>query len=213
MLQIDYSLIPLSDKDTEAINLEVTRKIKSGVNPKIDQTKYGRVIIINPDVVQTEHHIPDVLRTPLRRIQIDSREGQLDLPAARLYANILESKDPVYAVIIEIQSRFAYLHDLLPYLIKLRRKYPDAGYFFLGKTADLLEKFREILSQKDVTLLLNYPDARGTIDIEDAEEISQAKDEKEEVPSFAKPFFSQIRVKVGPGGKPIPFTLEHLRKL
>ncbi|MDH4121617.1 MAG: hypothetical protein OEV94_07925 [Deltaproteobacteria bacterium] len=212
MLQIDDSLITLDKADQEKVAKEVLRKIREGVQPELDKSKYGRVVVVNPDPVQTEHHIPDELRAPLRRIMVNAHEGATQLPASRMYEAIISQPDPVYALVIETQSEFRAFHDFLSYLPRLRARYPMMAAFLSGKLTDLLAKLQESLEFHDYTLSLIYPDARGVLDIEDPAELSQAHAEKEEMPSFAMPFFSQIRI-LTKDGKAASFNMESIRKL
>ena len=213
MLQIDYSLITLTDKDWEIVRREVQAKLRQGIVPEISKNMHGRVVVVNPDPVQTDHHLPDNLRAPLRRLLVHTQEGPVAIPAARLVDSVCEGEEQLFGLIIEVQSDFKNLHDFLAYIPRLRKKYPRMAVFILGLTPNMLAKMREVLDPKDIILMLHYQDARGTIEIEDGAEISQAKAEREESPTFDLPFFSQIRVALPNQPKPVAMNLDTLKKL
>ncbi len=213
MLEIDYSLIPLGEKDRETVLQEVLRKLKAGAVPTVDKSKGGRVVVVNPDPVQTTHHIPDDLRTIVRRIMIQTAEGSSTLRAERLFADIMHTDEPIVALVIELQSDFQYLSPFLDYIPELRRRYPDMGVFLYGTLPNTMEKMRQLLSDGKATLVLSYADARGTIDIDDANELNPAVKRTQDEVTFTVPFFSQLRIVVEKNGKPIPVNLDTLRRL
>ncbi len=96
MLQIDYSIIPLTDEDRRAIDEVISAKIESGEVPHIDKSHHGRVVVLNPDAVQTVHHVPDELRAPLRRSIHATMEASLPLGAERLFRGLVEEEGPLY---------------------------------------------------------------------------------------------------------------------
>ena len=122
MLEIDYSLIPLSDEDWRLVDEEITRKLRAGEVPRIDKTHFGRVVVLNPDPVQTVHQIPDDLRAQMRRIMVPTTEGPLSLDAERLFRDITDSEEPLHFLIVELKSKFANFPDFLRYLPRLRRR-------------------------------------------------------------------------------------------
>jgi len=213
MLEIDYSLVTLSDPDRAAIAAEAARKIKAGVAPALDKTKPGRVVVVNPDPVQTIHPVPDELRAQIRRGLIATTEGSIQLRADRLFADAMSGTDPLVALIVEVQNDFPAFGEFLDYIPALRARYPDCAVFLCGTVPNIMEKLRQVLSAGRTTLMLAYPDARGTLDIEDPNELSQAVSEAEQGISFTEPFFSQIRIVVDKSGKAQTFNFEGLRKL
>ncbi len=108
MLEIDYSLIPLTEADQALLREEVSRKIKEGNVPKPDRTVDGRIVVLNPDLVQTVHQITDELRPRLRRIMLPAQRGSTHLPALELFNAISESDELLYLIIIELQSDFRF---------------------------------------------------------------------------------------------------------
>ena len=56
MLQVDFALIPLSAEDRRKVDEEVAAKISSGNIPPLDKSESGRLVVLNPDPVQTTHH-------------------------------------------------------------------------------------------------------------------------------------------------------------
>ena len=120
MLYIDYSIIPLTDEDRLVIDRVVEAKIEAGATPVITKAHYGRVAIVNPDPVQTMHHIPDELRAPLRRTMHATSEGPTALNAERIYKSLVEGEGPIYALVLELDSEFKHLQDFLGYLPKLK---------------------------------------------------------------------------------------------
>ena len=213
MLHIDYSLIPLSDEDQDAIDLVVARRLEKGEIPHIDKSHHGRLVVLNPDAVQTIHHVPDELRTPLRRTLHSTAEGAIPTPAKKLFRDITDAEDIVHLLIIELESRFVHFQDFLDYIPRLRAQYPDLAIYIVGRIGQLIEKFQESLRSGGATLSLNYPDARGKIEITDPNELDQIVSENQEPPYFSIPFFSQIRMIVAEGQKPVALNLDSLRRL
>lgn len=213
MLEIDYSLIPLGDKDRESVLQDVRRRIKAGVVPALDKSKGGRVVVVNPDPVQTTHHIPDELRTVIRRIMVQTTEGSTSLRAERIFADIIASDEPIVALVIELQSDFEHLSAFLDYIPELRRRYPDMGVFLSGTIPNAIEKLRQVLAAGKATLVLSYPDARGTVDIDDPNELNQAVSKEQDAVTFTVPFFSQLRIVMEKNAKPVPVNIDTLRRL
>ena len=192
MLHIDYSLIPLSDEDQDAIDLVVARRLEKGEIPHIDKSHHGRLVVLNPDAVQTIHHVPDELRTPLRRTLHSTAEGAIPTPAKKLFRDITDAEDTVHLLIIELESRFVHFQDFLDYIPRLRAQYPDLAIYIVGRIGQLIEKFQESLRSGGATLSLNYPDARGKIEITDPNELDQIVSENQEPPYFSFPSFPQL---------------------
>ena len=213
MLEIDYSLVALTQQDRDAILADVARKIKAGLVPTLDKTKPGKVVVVNPDPVQTAHHVPDELRVQIRRGLVSTTEGSIPLRADRVFADAVAGSEPLVALIIEVQSDFPALGEFLDYIPALRARFPDCAVFLNGTVPNIMEKFRQVLAAGGTTLTLTYPDARGTLDIEDPNELSQAVSEKELGLTFDQPFFSQIRLVTDKSGKAQAFNLEGLRRL
>src|SRR5271170_5006278 len=99
MLEIDYSLVTLEEPDRAAILADVARKLKAGVVPAIDKSKPGRVVVLNPDPVQTTHHVPDELRVQLRRGLVSTTEGSTTLRAERIFSDVVSGEEPIVALI------------------------------------------------------------------------------------------------------------------
>ncbi|MCZ6749935.1 MAG: hypothetical protein O7D96_11615, partial [SAR324 cluster bacterium] len=188
-------------------------KIESGEVPHIDKSHHGRVVVLNPDAVQTVHHVPDELRAPLRRSIHATMEASLPLGAERLFRGLVEEEGPLFFLIIELESEFKHFSDFLDYIPKLREHYPNLSVFLAGTLPNLIEKLKQGLAVQGSTLQLNYADARGTVEITDGEELNQIASEPSQPPSFDSPFFSQIRLQLAEGQKPIAFNLDTLRKL
>jgi hypothetical protein len=213
MLHIDYSIIPLTEEDRQAIRRVVQARIESGQLPQIEKSHHGRVAVVNPDAVQTVHHVPDELRTPLRRALHSTSEGAIPISAERIYKGLIEGEGPLYVLILELESEFKHLPEFLDYLPQLRERYPDLGMFLVGGLQRIMEALRTALAQGGTALRVTYPDARGTVEISDAGELTQVQGDQKEPPSFSLPFFSQIRLALREGQKPIAFSLDTLRKL
>jgi hypothetical protein len=214
MLEIDYSLVPISDQDLAVIRQDIAKKMRAGVAPVLDRSRGGRVLVVNPDPVQTVHHIPDDLRSSLRRIMVSPIEGSQPLRPERLFAGILDSDEPVAALIIEAQSEFEQFPGFLDYIPELRRRYPDMGVFLSGTLPNVMAKLRQVLETGKATLVLSYPDARGTIDIDDPKELNPAvADSASDTVVFSVPFFSQLRLALDKTDKPVAMNLDTLRKL
>jgi hypothetical protein len=213
MLEIDYSLVALDEKDRAAIVAEVARKIKAGVVPALDKNKPSRVVILNPDPVQTAHHVPDDLRVQIRRGMVSTTEGALPLRADRLFSEVVSGIEPLVALVIEVQTEFPALSEFLDYIPVLRARFPDCAVFVNGTLPNVMDKLRQVLTAGRATLLLSYADARGTLEIDDPNELSQAASQTEQGLSFNVPFFSQIRVITDKSGKASAYNFESLRKL
>jgi hypothetical protein len=213
MLDIDYSLIPLDTRDREEIQEDIAQKINAGLTPSLDKTRGGRVIVINPDPVQTAHPISDDLRTVLRRITVTTAEGAIVTKAERIFADILASNEPVSALVIEVLGTFAQMDAFLDYIPDLRRRYPDMGVFLHGTTAGIMERLRQLVATKRANLVLSYADARGTVDISDPEEMGLAVKADQDAVTFATPFFSQLRIVVEKNTAPTAVNLDSLRRL
>ena len=213
MLQIDYSIIPLTDEDRHAIDEVISAKIESGEVPHIDKSHHGRVVVLNPDAVQTVHHVPDDLRAPLRRSIHATMEASLPLGAERLFRGLVQEEGPLYFLIIELESEFKHFAGFLDYIPKLREHYPNLSVFLTGTLPHVIEKLQQALAVQGSTLQLSYADARGIVEITDGEELNQIASEQKQAPSFDSPFFSQIRLQLAEGQKPIAFNLDTLRKL
>lgn len=213
MLEIDYSLVALDEPDRAAIVADVARKLKAGVVPVLDKSRPGRVIVLNPDPVQTSHHVPDELRMQLRRGMVNTTEGSSTLRADRLFAEIVSGEEPLAALIIEVQSDFQAFPEFLDYIPVLRAKYPDCAVFLNGTAPNIMEKMRQVLAAGRATAMISYSDARGTIDIEDPKELSQAVAQKEDAITFGYPFFSQVRLMIEKGAKPLAINFDSLKRL
>ncbi|MCH7478491.1 MAG: hypothetical protein IIA14_10365, partial [SAR324 cluster bacterium] len=213
MLEIDYSLIPLSDEDRKLVDEEITRKLREGEVPRIDKTHFGRVVVLNPDPVQTVHHVPDDLRAHMRRIMVPTMEGPLSLGAERLFQELTDPEEPLHFLIVELKSKFTHFPEFLRYLPRLRRRYPSLGVFLATDRATLLEKLRELMTEGRIRLDLVYPDARGVVELADPAELGETLSAQEEPVTFATPFFSQIRLMIGPENRPVVHNLDTLRRL
>ena len=213
MLLIDYSIIPLTNEDRLAIRKAVRDRIEAGQLPVIQKSHHGRVAIVNPDAVQTVHHLPDELRTPLRRAMHATSEGALPMSAQRVYEGLIEGEGPLYFIIVELESQFKHLQEFLDYLPRLSARYPDMAVFLVGPLPLVMETLQGALSIPGAKIELHYSDARGVIGINDPTELDQVQSDQKEPPSFSLPFFSQIRLSLAEGQKPISFNLDTLRKL
>lgn len=213
MQEIDYSLIPLSADDRRAVDEEVARQLSAGKIPKIEKSHFGRVVVLNPDPVQTTHHVSDDLRAHLRRILLHTSEGSTHLRPERLFQELEEPDEPLHILIIELKNEFGYLKDFLEYIPRLRERYPDVGVFLNTDQATAIAKFADIVSDGKRLLQLFYSDARGTIEIEDPAELSQVVADVPDPVTFATPFFSQIRLKLPDSKEPAAFNLDTLRSL
>ena len=213
MLVIDYSLIPLSPEDRQMVDDAVSHRIRSGEAPKLDKSEFGRVVVLNPDPVQTIHHIPDDLRANLRRIMVHTMEGPTVLRSERLLEELLDSDDPLHVLIIELKSEFAQFAAFLDCIPKLRQRYPDMAVFLNSGQTRALEVLQDPMVQGERILQLNYPDARGTVEILDPNELTQVISESTEPVGFSVPFFSQIRLKLEDSTEPAAFNLDSLRGL
>ncbi|MCZ6532706.1 MAG: hypothetical protein O7A08_07045 [SAR324 cluster bacterium] len=213
MLQIDYTLIPLSADDHRLVDAEVARRIQAGEVPRLDKSNFGRVVVLNPDPVQTTHHVPDDLRANLRRIMLHTTEGPTDLRPDRLLHELLDSEDPLHILIIELKTPFAYFSEFLESLPKLRERYPDIGVILNTDQAHALEKLQEPMARGGRLLQLNYSDARGTIEIENPNELTQIISKTPDPVSLSVPFFGQIRLMLDGSDQPTAFNLDSLRKL
>ncbi|MBI4083516.1 MAG: hypothetical protein HY423_12995 [Candidatus Lambdaproteobacteria bacterium] len=213
MLEIDYSLITLTVPEQAAIRREVEFLLKKGVVPPLDKANVGRVVVVNPSAVQTVHHIPDGLRTYLRRIMVATTEGPASIPAARLIQQITESDENLFALVVELHSEFPALGEFLSLVPELRRRYPDAAVFLTGPLPKVLESFQRLLAEGGHVIALTYPDSRGTVELDDPAELSQMSSAEVQAVTFGAPFFSQIRVVLKEGTPPIPLNIDTLRRL
>jgi hypothetical protein len=213
MLEIDYALVPMSDVDHEMVRKEVAQRVELGQIPPPDHKVDGRVVVLNPDPVQTVHQISDDLRPRLRRIMMPAQEGSTHLSAERIYRAIAESDERLYLIIIELQSEFRSLSSFLDYLPRLRQDFPELAVFLSGSLHNLREKFHQVLAAGDATLVLDFPGERGAVEIASAEAFVERITTQEQVVSYATPFFTEIRLNLDKSGRPIPFNLLSLRKL
>lgn len=213
MLEIDYSLIPLSGEDRHAVDKEVARQLAAGIVPKLDKSHFGRVVVLNPDPVQTTHHISDDLRAYLRRSLQHTTEGQTNLRADRLLRDLEEPEEPLHILILELKNDFGYLKDFMECLPRLRQRYPDIGVFLNTDQATAMARLPEMMGNGAKFLQLFYPDARGTIEIDDPGELSQVISDVPDPVVFSIPFFSQIRLNLPDSKEPVAFNLDSLRSL
>jgi len=213
MLEIDYSLVPMTVADQKMVRDEVARRVEQGEIPPPDRAVNGRVILLNPDPVQTIHQVSDDLRPRLRRIMMPAQEGSSHLSAQKLRQAIVDSDERLYLVIIELQSEFRSLNKFLEYLPDLRRDFPELGVFLSGTLQHLREKFHQVLSEGQAILVLEYPDDRGVVEIRKPEEFIERVSTQEQVVSLSTPFFSEIRLKLDASGRAVPLNLISLRKL
>lgn len=213
MLEIDYSLIPLTEADQALLREEVSRKIKEGNVPKPDRSVDGRIVVLNPDLVQTAHQITDDLRPRLRRIMLPAQRGSTHLPALELFTTISESDERLYILIIELQSDFRFFSDFLDFIPRLRRENPEMTVFLSGSMTHLREKFHQILSAGGASLVVEYAGEMETVEISDPEVFIERVTTQEQEISLSIPFFTEVRLLLVKGGKPISFNLVTLRKL
>lgn len=213
MLEIDYSLIPLAEEDLALVREEVSKKIEEGGVPTPDRTVDGRIVVLNPDLVQTVHQITDDLRPRLRRIMLAAQRGSTHLPAEELFQSITESDERLYLLIIELQSDFRFFSDFMDFIPRLRRENPELAVFLSGTMTHLREKFHQILSEGGASLVVEYPDGKESVEISDPEVFMARVTTQEQEISLSIPFFTEIRLSLVKGGKPIPFNLVTLRKL
>ena len=212
MLNIDFSLIPLSPEDQNRVEAEVARKLASGTDPKIEKSHFGRVVVLNPDPVQSAHHVPDVLRSSYRRIMFHVHEGPLQMPADKIFAELTEPEEPLRILIIEVKDPFKNLSGFLRYLPQLRKKYPDLGVFLNANMLTAMKTLQQVMASEGDELVLIYPDARGMIEIQDPEELSQVVTDIAEPITFSVPFFSQIRL-ADESGEVNAYNLDTLKRL
>ena len=213
MLEIDYSLIPLTEADQALVREEVSNKIKEGNVPKPDRSVDGRIVVLNPDLVQTYHQITDELRPRLRRIMMPAQQGSTHLPAERLFNAITESDERLYLIIIELQSDFRYFSDFMDFIPRLRKENPEMAVFLSGSMTHLREKFHQILSSGGASLVVEFPEEKEPVEISDPEVFMERVTTQEKEVSLSIPFFTEIRILLQKGGKPISFNLVTLRKL
>ncbi len=213
MLQIDYSLVPMSAADQQSVRDEVARRVQQGEIPPPDRSVNGRMVLLNPDLVQTVHQVPDDLRPRLRRIMMPAQEGSTHLTADRLYQHIVESDERLYLLVIELQSDFRSFCAFLDSLPRLRERYPELAVYLSGTVPDLRSKLAQVLEEGRSTLLLEYDGGKRVVEIHTAEAFRGMIATQEQVVTYATPFFTDIRLALEQGGRPIPFNLLTLRKL
>jgi hypothetical protein len=159
------------------------------------------------------HQIPDDLRPRLRRIMMPAQEGSTHLSAAHLFQRIVESDERLYVIVMELQSEFRSLSAFLDYLPRLRDRYPELAVYLSGTLPDLRNTLRQVLASGGATLVLEYEGGQRVEEIESAEVFDRRITTQEQVVTYATPFFTDIRMVLEKGGKPIPFNLLSLRKL
>jgi len=213
MLEIDYSLVPMGEADEQFVRDEVMRRVEQGDIPPPDRSVNGRMVLVNPDLVQTLHQIPDELRPRLRRIMMPAQEGSTHLTAERMYQHIVESDERLYLIAIELQSEFRSFSGFLDCLPRLREQYPELAVFLSGTIPDLRGKLRQVLAEGGATLVLEYNGGERVVQIDGADAFERTISTQQQVVSYATPFFTEVRLLLEKGGKPIPFNLLTLRKL
>ncbi|MCH9045474.1 MAG: hypothetical protein IIA40_05155 [SAR324 cluster bacterium] len=213
MLDIDYSLVPMTEADHELVRDEVVRRVRAGEVPAPDRSLNGRIVVLNPDPVQTVHQISDDLRPRLRRILLPAQNGSTHLTAEHLFKAISESEERLYVLIIELQSEFRSLAAFLDYVPRLRLDFPELAVYLSGNLQNLREKLRQVLTDKSATLVLDFPEGAGRVEIDDPEEFARQVTTQEQEIAFSTPFFTEIRLVLKEGAKAIPFNLITLRKL
>lgn len=213
MLQIDYSLIPLSDEDNSQIEKDVAKRLAAGEMPKLNRSHAGRLVVLNPDPVQTTHHVPDSLRNYLRRVMLHVTEGPIKRPAEKIFKDLVESEEPLQILVIEQKNPFPHFGEVLNFLPALKKRFPNLGVFLSGDLPDCLSRFKEIMETEGLLAQLTYPDARGTIDIDDPAEFSQVITEEQKPVELKIPFFSQIRLALEDENRPVVYNLDTLKRL
>ena len=213
MLEIDYSLIPLTEADQALVREEVSNKIKEGNVPNPDRSVDGRIVVLNPDLVQTVHQITDELRPRLRRIMLAAQQGTTHLPAERLFNAITESDERLYLIIIELQSDFRFFSDFMDFIPRLRKENPEMAVFLSGSMTHLREKFHQILSNGGASLVVEFPEVKESVEISDPDVFFERVTSQEQEVSLSIPFFTDIRILLQKVSKPISFNLVTLRKL
>ncbi|MEE8397218.1 MAG: hypothetical protein V3S29_14270 [bacterium] len=213
MFEIDYSLIPLTDQDRVAVDQAVARRLRDGAAPTLNPADSGRLVVLNPDPVQTVHHVPDSLRGHLRRTLVHTTEGHLDLRPGKILAELIGAEGPLHILVVELKSRFAHFGGFLELVSDLRKRFPDIGIFLSADLPTTLAKLQETLAEGGGVLELTYDDARGTVEITDPKELAQVVSNQTAPVSFSVPFFTQIRLNLEGDGKPVVFNLDTLRRL
>jgi len=213
MLEIDYSLVPMSPEDEQFVRDEVARRVQQGEIPAPDRSLNGRLVLLNPDLVQTLHQVPDELRPRLRRIMMPAQEGSTHLPAERIYQHIIESDERLYLIVIELQSEFRAFSSFLDYLPRLRMQYPELAVYLSGTIPDLRAKLQQVLAEGGATLVLEYNGGERVVEIHSAEAFERMITTQQQVVTYSLPFFTDIRLRLDRSGKPIGFNLLTLRKL
>lgn len=213
MLDIDYSLVPMTSEDRRLVQEEVDLRVENDEIPPPERSVNGRVILLNPDPVQTIHQISDELRPRLRRVMMPTQEGSNHLSAEQLFQHISDSDERLYLIIIELQSEFRSLSTFLDYLPRLRRDYPELSIFLSGSLLHLREKFSAVLAGGKSALVLEYPGGEDPVEFTDAEDFNKRVSTREQEVSLSTPFFTEIRLNLDGSGRSVSMTLLTLRKL
>ena len=213
MLQIDYSLLKLSESDEARILKEIRERIDRGQLPAVERALSGRVVVVNPDPVQTVHQIPDELRPRLRRILMSSQEGSRHLKPEDLILPLQDTTEPLYTLILEVQSEFRSLVPFLELLPKVREAHPELVLLMLGTVPHLMACFQKILEDGRSTLVLHRPADARPVEIHDAKQLAKVVSIQDSSISFTLVFFSQIRLALDRSGKLNTFNVSSLRSL
>ncbi len=148
MLEIDYSLFPLSEEEYEQISVRAESLARRGKVPPLSPASYGRVVVINPYEGHTLHHVPDDLRRPLRRAMLPFYKASKALTGGQLVKDILEStEEQVYQVVFELYSKFPHALSFLREISRVKKKYPQCRLLMHGEMVRFQELLKEILSE------------------------------------------------------------------
>lgn len=213
MLQIDDTIIPLDEEDERVIAELVRRRLDAGEIPAIGKDDHGRVAVLNPDPVQTVHHVPDDLRTPLRRGFAATKEGSTTVPPQRILEELREGEGRLYACVVELESEYPRLAALLAGVARLRPQFPEMMTIMAGSLTHLVDRLGPLLEPEGASLVLEYDDARGRVEIPDPAALARLAPAEREVPDLSAPFFAQLRLFIGKDRKPLPVNLDSLARL
>lgn len=213
MLNIDYALVPFTHEDREQAEQEIAERIDSGRVPQTKRGQEGRVVVLNPDPVQTDHQVPDELRPFLRRIMMPCQEGSLHLKAEKIFNQIKEPADPLYVIVLELESEFRELVPFLDCINRLRAQHPQLKLVLSGHIDHLIHKFHQILEDSHNTLLLNRMGGKNAVEVDSKEALDGIISTQEDQVVFSTPFFSQLRIATHGGKETQTYNLSQLKSL
>ncbi|MCZ6647465.1 MAG: hypothetical protein O7B79_14650 [SAR324 cluster bacterium] len=212
MLEIDYSLFPLSEEEHEQISARAESLARRGKAPPLSPASYGRVVVINPYEGHTLHHVPDDLRRPLRRAMLPVYKASKALTGGQLVKDILEStEEQVYQVVFELYSKFPHALSFLREISRVKKKYPQCRLLMHGEMVRFQELLKEILSENGASCDLLFDHFEGAISLRSVDQIENVLAELPRYPTVSKPFFSHLHISQGDKGQ--NYSFEELRHL